>query len=527
MLCLAFNITILIIANKQPTSKWKVQPSVLLAISSAASNGLLRFAMAEGAVIAWWTKAMSGCTVHDLHRYWTTANSIFISIRDIKFFNVMTLACIASVVISIDNPLFQRALTISVEPSRKDMAVSAAIAQQIPEGYTGLLQGNPAFTLSAMSPAFEEVMKGYSSREPMHLHNSGCGTGNCSGTIRAAGFAVDCTGESFPYDFGSVFYDENGNPTGSDYHGPVTGMQDITRVTFSSNFTFMVNRPSNVNFTVTYKDQIPCKSQLQVKRCTFRPATLNYPVSIENGTVGFSSSLSSLGTTPDTIVAAYSIDSIELTYRNSTLGGVYLAASDLFTSQAHISQVNHQWTLNVTGTLAQNYVTHIDSEEACNDTWSDPTDEVISAMQEIMFRTALSAWNESTPLPLYIGLNASNVQTNQTMNTVQTSLEPAFQLHPNYLAAGVVIMVACVAAVASTFHGGGKAAVRCKGSNCELDGLLGLVGDRRLQYGEVRYRGGKMIPPDEQEVEGETVHTRLEMAHPDLTTPPRQGVQYE
>lgn len=542
VLCLAFNVVVLIISNKQPTNKWQIQPSVLLAISSAASNGLLRFAMAEGAVIAWWIKAIEGCTVNDLHRYWSFANSIYDAMKKIRFFNVITLASIASVIIAVDNPLFQRALTISVQPFRKDIAISVPIAQQIPESYTGMIQGYTSPVLSGMTTIFEEVMKGYNSRAPMYLNNSGCGTGNCSGTIKAAGFAVDCSRITLPYDFGSIYVLPNGTEVGSDYNGTFSAMANVMKVTFSSNFTFDVREPSTINFTVAYKDKSPCKSQLQVNHCTFRPATLKYPVNIENGTVTFSSSLSSLGTTPETVVAVYSISEDNFV-RGSTLGGFYLAASDLLTSEATIWQVDHIWTLNISGTLAQDYVTSINSMTACEDTWSDPTEEVISSLQEIMFRTALSASNDSSPFYYYSGVNASHVQTNQTMNTVEVSLLPAFQVHYGYLAAGVAVMIACVVPVASTFYGWWRIGrpislspieiakafnaplLQGKGSNCELDELLDFVGNRPVRYGEVKYRGGKMISPDEA-VEGETVLARLQMAYPDLTTLPQRGVQY-
>ena len=109
LMCLGFNVIILVLSDGMPTTKWDVQPSVLLAISAVISNGLLRFALTEGAAISWWVKATQGCTVNDLHRYWTFANNVFDCIKRIKYFNLLLLASIASVVISIDNPLFQRA----------------------------------------------------------------------------------------------------------------------------------------------------------------------------------------------------------------------------------------------------------------------------------------------------------------------------------------------------------------------------------------------------------------------------------
>lgn len=508
--------------------------------------------MAQGAAITWWIKAIDGCTVKDLHRHWSFANSVYDSVTGIKFFNALTLASLASVIVSVNNPIFQRASTVSVQPFEKNITMTVAVAQDLPEGYTSMFTGKTVPVLSGMSTAFQEVLRAYSLREPMHLNDSGCGTGNCSGIIKAAGLAVNCTKTSLPYDFGSALIGEHGHVVGSDYNGTVVGMVDVDRETFSSNFTIDMATSASINFTVAYKDQSPCKSRLVVNHCVLEPATLKYPVSIEDGVVRFTppSLLSSLGSDPKNVVSIYQPRPYFIA--RSALGGPYLAASDLYTSHATISQHNHVWTLNISGTLAQDYATSLDDLVACENTWSDPTDEVISSLQEIMFRTALSVSNNPPQNSSYTS-NISYVNTTQTIHTVQVTSQPAFQTHTGYLAAGVAVMTTCVVAVASTFRGWWKLGrqmslspieiakafnapllVQGKATNCDLGGLLGFVGDRPVRYGEVRCtrgvsggdgeEGGRF----EEEEEEETVPLlKLEMAHPDSTTLPRKGIKYE
>ncbi|PYI14805.1 hypothetical protein BO99DRAFT_291356, partial [Aspergillus violaceofuscus CBS 115571] len=70
-----------------------------------------------------------------------------------------------------------------------------------------------------------------------------------------------------------------------------------------------------------------------------------------------------------------------------------------------------------------------------------------------MFRTALAAANDSSRLEYYKGVDATRVQTNQTVNSVLTTEEVVFKLHLEFLAAGVLVTIACVIPVASTFYG--------------------------------------------------------------------------
>ncbi|KAE8344342.1 hypothetical protein BDV24DRAFT_160485 [Aspergillus arachidicola] len=252
--CLIYNITILLTSNGKPQNSWKVQPSVPLAISSAISTGLLRFALAEGAAITWWNKAINGCTVYDLRRNWSFANSIYDVIKQIKFFNVLGLASIASVIVAIDSPLFQRATTVA----QVNMPLSVGIAQQLPFGYTGAMQRHISSDVTRMTPPFQKVVLSHNSGEPMYLNDTGCANGNCSATIRAAGLAVECSLETIPKDFGSLIYgaeNETRELVPSNCNATVVGMGDAQRLMFSTNFTFdPFRRPSSFNFTATYKD---------------------------------------------------------------------------------------------------------------------------------------------------------------------------------------------------------------------------------------------------------------------------------
>ena len=71
VICMAISIGVLTISNGQLVASWRVQPTVVLAVASAAANMALSLALAEGVTLSWWCKALHGGTVGDLHRHWS------------------------------------------------------------------------------------------------------------------------------------------------------------------------------------------------------------------------------------------------------------------------------------------------------------------------------------------------------------------------------------------------------------------------------------------------------------------------
>jgi hypothetical protein len=545
-----FNIVILVTSNGKPQDSWKVQPSVLLAISSAISTGLLRFALAEGAAITWWLKAIRGCTVADLHRNWSFASSVWDVITQIKFFNVLGLASIASMVVAIDNPLFQRATTTAIRPVQTNMTLpDVQIAQLLPFGYTGVINGWMYKTVAQMTPDFQEVLSAYNAGKPMYLNHTGCEHANCSTTVRAAGLAFKCASETRPEDFGRAYRGPNGEPVPSNYVGNITGEDSIKRVMFSTNFTFYtMDEPADFNFTAAYKDKKPCYGQIQINQCTMHHATLLYPIKMIDGAVEFTSSLENLGIDPETIAELDESVTYRVTNDNnkSTLGGVYLAANNLFKSEGLGEATDHRWTLETSGMIAQDHLTSTNYTYICEDTWRDPTPKIVAELQKLMFRAALSVPYDPKAKPLPVG-SATNrtVQQIQTVNVVRLQDKSVFQVDYGFLAAGAAVMAVCLVVVAATFSEWWKIGrpitmspieiakafkapvLKGDGINSDLNGLLPLVGERRVRYGEVRYRDDeKMVFPDEEVEPNEKVQSRLELTHLHWTAVPQRDTHY-
>lgn len=129
-------ITVLYVSNNKPIDDWTVQPTVYLAIASAATNIFLQFALTEAVTVAWWRRALQrGTTIADLHRSWKHGQSLWAALTSGRHFNVLALASILVATVPINGPLLQRASSIRQGHFEPDTDVHINIAHEIPEGY--------------------------------------------------------------------------------------------------------------------------------------------------------------------------------------------------------------------------------------------------------------------------------------------------------------------------------------------------------------------------------------------------------
>ncbi|KZZ96387.1 hypothetical protein AAP_01160 [Ascosphaera apis ARSEF 7405] len=461
ILCLIFNIIILVVSNGMLVNKWGIQPSVLIAISTAIGNGLLRVAFVQGGMITWWRNAMSGCSITRLSQLWTMYNENPLLL--FKKFHPVALATIAVLLAPTESPLFQRAQTVEtkVHTSWKDLPVS--IAQQIPQGYTGNIQARPNPTLTSMTDTFRSVYLAYANREPMYLETPGYDNANYTASVRAAGFKVKCKQHAVPRNFGWIYTLGHGVTATMDnvsdhittgVHGPYTSV-------FKTELSWKPGQPSLINLTAMWKEDGGCVSQIQVKECTFETATLNYSVQVERGQVMLRDDLNALGMNDSSIVDTYDYKMVEMN-DGSTLGGFYMVGKDLFTSVGMILQQGSSRVLSIdtNGTLVQqtavnlaNATTSVYNLEACNVTFRDPTYLIVSGFQEMMFRTSLAAANDTSRRLFKNDNQTLPVDLKQTSRVTLKESQAVFQLHPGFLGGAAAVSFTCLCVVAVTFWG--------------------------------------------------------------------------
>lgn len=129
-------IIVLYVSNNKFIDDSKIQPTVYLAIASAATNILLPFALNKAVTVAWWSRALQrDNTVADLHRSWEHGQSLWAALTSGRHFNALTLASILVAMVPVNGPLLQRASRIRQSHFESDTDVHVNIAQEIPGGY--------------------------------------------------------------------------------------------------------------------------------------------------------------------------------------------------------------------------------------------------------------------------------------------------------------------------------------------------------------------------------------------------------
>lgn len=156
--------------------------------------------------------------------------------------------------------------------------------------------------------------------------------------------------------------------------------------------------PGTFNLGVQYKGTEDCRGTLVVRNCTFKPATVTYPVSID----GKTSSISlTAGTTifDDKLLDSIAVSSV---YRDissslniSTYGGFFKALSDNYDSSLLMNygavgyQIFNQGAVSNRHLNASKYLKKLE----CSMSFLDPTDDIVAAICELMFRTAIASAN--------------------------------------------------------------------------------------------------------------------------------------
>lgn len=581
ILCAIADAVILWKSNNQEVDSWSVSPSVLLAILSAVANICLQFARSQGVVIAWWRKALHGATLNDLNCYWESGDGVIAAAMSGRDFNWVALATLVASTVFFDGPLLQRASIVISRPTTKMVNVTAPIAQEMPYGYTGLAElNNPALYSIIMNQSFAQAVNSFSQRTPMTTEFTGC-VGTCTGTVKAAGLAMNCSTDSLPWK------NNQSLPAGPDgVNGSEVFSSSFTWI--SGNTTYFAGVPL-INYELQYAtgrsaapllyeggqtggfDSSPnfgmCNGTLVRKSCSLFSATLEYPITLINSTVSLGTNSSNFAVDHLQAYGNFSdfFDHHDLNALSvTTLGGVSVAAQNMFGSRA----VEDVYLVQMNGSLASQYAvfetgngSFEQTQNPCAINWGDPTTEIMDSLNEIMFRTALSVSNVSK----YSVLNASisewwtsyyeafpviypnrpndtGIPIPQLIAMEQTSNITVFQSHYSYLAAALGIMALGVLVVMPTFYGfwelGRDASLNPlevakafnaeffhgQGSNAPVRHLAKGFGDKKVKYGEVVDEGAT---GNNAGLNGSDIREhRLELADPSRVIEPKSRKVY-
>ncbi|KAH8807889.1 hypothetical protein F5884DRAFT_790385 [Xylogone sp. PMI_703] len=534
--CIIASIVVLVVSDGQPTSSWRLSPTVYLAFLMTLTNVLARYTFNEGVKIAWWYRALRGSSVRDLRDHWEHADGFWSALFSGRRFNLTALGSIAVTVMVIDQPLIQRASTVVSVHKTSPANVTMNIAREIPWGFTGV-ETSRSKTVQVMTQPMIAAFNDHNSQTPIQQTSWGCND-TCVGFVEAGGLAAKCNSTTRP-----VEYSWQGGKVGALSSSPFNVNFSIVASAAPSNSSYF-GKPSQIIMNVGYTNNsgyTNCTGLRTETTCYLSSATLRYPINVTRNVLTIGDVLNSEAIdsqpAPTLEFAGTDIETDDIIW---TLGGLYVAASNLFSSNA-----TYTWNTGIGGTLRLpdtlssqflelgpmdlnnvNNSAMLLSPNVCTANWADPTSFILSSFNDMTFRLSLYAANfpfrdTGAPSPAQIVA----MQKSSAINV--------FNSDYRFLIASTVITMVSILLITPIFAGWWELGRRVTlnpievakafdapslqgpGSNAPLPQLVAIMGNRGLKFGEV-----------ETLVTGSGVKKQLKFADPVDVARPRSGEVY-
>ena len=455
-----------------------------------------------------------------------------------KEMNIIAIATIGAAITAMaQGPLMQRSLTTKLSSAQSSVPMKAQIADQIPPGYTGVNLGSITYGQGASfyTNEFSSVMKNYTDRMPMEPIITGC-NGTCTGLIKAPGWVPVCTVSTAPYNYSSFDSDTLNPDKNAEFASNSSGLpvgSDVFSVTFSdvptaadpeNNIVWMqmqldVAYTSLQQLNDTAADgtvtSMSCTGTKTTHSCLLSPALIEYPLIINTQQVNGTSqpAVVQIDTTQDPFkfkpvsYTNLSLVGDDVTGHSATVttNGLTLALRQLYGSYFTLGPFSNNSATplitDVYNPIAATYLNATDEEfvnigQTCAVQFSDPTADIIRALNEITFRIGLSATNASTAVADY--------------TVVQTKPVNRYKATAAYWAASLAITLLSIAMIIPSFYGWWQLGRKVSLNPIEMaeafnapvlqhedaihkdaDHLLELVGERKVKYVPVEHEVGE------------------------------------
>lgn len=474
--------------NSWPTHNKYITVPVLLSLLVGVAVLFLAIANSEGLAISWWLKALKGTKLKELQYDLEVTSNLLVGVFRPSLFNLVTLSAIIALIVSVGtSAIMQRSSTtisksIGPYPTNIDAPV---LNTTLPTNFSGW--AGSGSQISLLMPAFASVYKEYSNRSSIVIP-SGCGNSTCQLHITGPGFDVDCTDDSVDYDFGKL-------AAAAPVH-QITTFQTV--IDFESKQD--QNSLSRIDMSVLYKPSPTCSGKLTKHRCTLRAAAVDYAVTITNGTA----TLAPWDISQNTTISIHEFtDWKQLGWGSlaaggfiTSLGGIASALQAQYNSNATLVlmvMTSNPFLVSAFGQAASTYSTSLfDDYGNCTMTWSDPREDIVNSVREIMFRSALAVAN-STGEPIQFK------QTNAQMTRI------GIVYASNWTFFGIAVGVMFLEALITLFliwgweklgrevsrdpfeiaKAMGAPLLNHGSSNTSAPQILDTLGSKRVRYGEL------------------------------------------
>ncbi|KAK2778789.1 hypothetical protein CKAH01_11563 [Colletotrichum kahawae] len=315
-------------------------------------------------------------------------------------------------IVAINSPLIQRALTPGhgTFEGRFDLGEIRMI-QQLPRGYSGIWDHDTK-SIGYPTEAFSDLTKRYFYYPGIILENRAaigenlafC-DGTCAGWLRGAGFSISCDAVSITE-----------LPNLHDANGAYNSSTEVfsSAIRYSEYPDYTVTSPGATASPVTqgiprsftydsvWKAETGCPSDTESKKmvsqhCTLRPAIVDYPVVVINGTLSLDPNY---GYWSDKTVSIETEEQmrddvdpnmpVNITQGSSTFGGIASLLVRRFSSRVSMKIENGGWKQEAEGLLAFELARYDRSmlNGSCALAFTDPVPWVFQAVRELMFRAS-------------------------------------------------------------------------------------------------------------------------------------------
>lgn len=326
-------------------------------------------------------------------------------------------------------------------------------------------------TPALLTSALAQTLNAFNLQNAINISSTGC-AGECATRVKGAGFSVSCSTSTTPYSL-TESTDQIGNGV----------------LAFNSVISWDTEEPGTIELGAQVKDTKACIGDALIHNCTLQASVVGYP-----GLINGNQSTIELapGSTIfiDTVYNATDISVYDVE-GPTTLGGLAKALMDTYNSQAYISFGGFEgYEIDTFGATCNRYVVLSSSASFsdCSTSFTDPMNDMLKAVRDLMFRTAIAAANSS--------------DTQQVMAT-ETSTILVYE--SQYLFLGLAVLCSAAGCLATflivfrwwsvgrtvsmspieTAKAFGPPQLRNSDSNAQINVLLKEVGDRPIRYGAI------------------------------------------
>jgi hypothetical protein len=483
--CAIASAIIIIISDQHPAD-WRFEPSVVLALLSAIATAFLFVVLHSGVTITWWRAVSNprGTSLATLHHIWNHGgggglSAAFFAGRNVNKVAIASiLICVASVTYS---PLLQRASHTRSMALSTNVTKSIELAQTWRDELGGINGDDRNIVLNL--PFLEAIQDWYSSPTMLtrNLSDYAC-NGTCKGYVQTIGImGHECTETHQELDFQYA--------------------ADHDELIFAVNFTSYDDNDDvpTLELSVRRPDEVDssCTGTYVTNTCKIHVGLVGYPIILKGRNISFDTDPDYLGLS-EPISFNGDLSTAAAGSPTGPLGGLSWFSEAYFRANATIGfdRSSNVYTVSTVGTMAHQYLdTRVleDRPALCNFFWTDPTRDMITAFNDVLFRVN------------YYQSHSESVQ-----EFPATQLRPTLIYESNflYLEIGSALLFLAVLAVSTTLWGWWELGRHVSLSPLETGKALGLlhfpensvvppdadtlvdvVGDTQVRYGETTVLG--------------------------------------